>query len=96
VVQGWLRPDGKLWDTCDNVSVKSPSAFPNEDGFQTLGIQSVTYSQDSDNGTTTTLTCVLPNALASVGSLNPAPVSGANPTSGSALGNAKPDAPDTA
>ncbi len=95
IVQGWLRPDSKLWDTCDNVSVKSPSAFPNEDGFQTLGIQSVTFSQDNDNGTTTTLTCVLPNALASVQALNPQPSGNADPTSGSALGTAKPDPSDT-
>jgi len=92
VVQGWVRPDGGLWDVCNNISVKSPSAFPNEDGFQTLGVQSVVYGQDSDSGTTTTLECVLPNALTSMLPLNP---TDANPTSGSGLGNAAPNPPDT-
>ncbi len=95
VVQGWVRPDGKLWDVCDNISVKSPSAFPDDDGIHSLGVQSVTYAQDSDNGTITTLTCVLPNALTGMLPLNPTSSGGANPTSGSALGNAKPDSPDT-
>lgn len=66
VVQGWKRSDGKLWDVTDNVSVYSPMLFPNEDGRMTLGIQSVVYAQDSENGTTTTLELVLPQALTTV------------------------------
>lgn len=92
VVQGWLRPDGKLWDVCDNISVISPSAFLSDD-VQTLGVQSVNYSQDSDNGTTTTLNCVLPNALTSMLPLTPTPGVGSTP--GASPAPAQVDAPDT-
>ncbi len=41
----------------------APSLFPNADGRQILGIQTVRYTQESEGGTLTTLECVLPNAL---------------------------------
>ena len=69
-VVGWLRPDGKLWATAPDdsgmVSVYSPMIFPTQSGLFQLGIQGVTFAQDEgENGTTTTLDLVLPNALTS-------------------------------
>ena len=93
-VQGWVRPDGHLWDVCNNISVLAPSLFPNADGRQILGVQAVRYTQDPEAGTLTTLECVLPWALSSLLPLNPEPVDGGL-TSGGGLGTAKADAPDT-
>ena len=95
-VQGWVRPDGKLWDVCDNLSVKAPSLFPNADGFQTLGVQTVRYTQDAENGTLTTLECVLPNALTTLANPHVPTDADGNFTDNSALGAAKPNASDTA
>lgn len=55
-VQGWKRGDGRLWRLNDMVYVDSPMAMLHD----VLGVQSVTYQQDSASGTTTTLELVLP------------------------------------
>ncbi len=94
-VQGWKRPDGNLWNVTENVSVKAPSLFPNADGTQTLGIQSVRYTQDSENGTLTTLECILPNALTTTPNPHVPTDANGNFTDGQALGTAKPDPSDT-
>ena len=61
-VAGWHRPDGKLWRLADNVSVFSPMGLPNGTGRMPadnpLGTQQIVWSQDAENGTTTTLTLV--------------------------------------
>ena len=65
-VVGWFRPDGQLWQPCDNVSMTSPMIFPTPGGVApTLGIQTVVYRQDSQNGTTTTLHLTLPTLMTS-------------------------------
>ncbi len=95
VVQGWVRPDGKLWDVCDNLVVIAPSLFPNADGRQVLGVQTVKYTQDSDNGTTTTLECVLPNALSPYQSTGVQTDTSGNVLDGGGLAKAVPNPPDT-
>jgi prophage tail gpP-like protein len=55
-VQGWKRSDGTLWRPNQLVYVRSPMAMLND----TLGIQAVTYTQDSASGSLTTLELVLP------------------------------------
>ena len=95
-VQGWIRPDGKLWDVCDNLSVKAPSLFPNADGFQTLGVQTVRYAQDAENGTLTTFECVLPNALTTLANPHVPTDANGNFIDNAALGAAKPNTLDTA
>ncbi|MGI3902545.1 MAG: phage baseplate assembly protein [Janthinobacterium lividum] len=61
-VAGWFRPDGSLWGLTDNISFYSPMGLPNGTGKMPsdnpLGVQNIVYSQDSENGTTTTLTLV--------------------------------------
>ncbi|MGI3900528.1 MAG: phage baseplate assembly protein [Janthinobacterium lividum] len=64
-VVGWFRPDGKLWGLTDNVSVYSPMGLPNSTGKMTLGVQSVTFSQDGESGTTTTMELKKPELLTS-------------------------------
>ncbi len=66
-VRGWLRPDGKLWEPTERVTVKSPMAFPDRSGSRELAIRNVVFSQDNQQGTITTLTCCLPNALSTSG-----------------------------
>jgi prophage tail gpP-like protein len=63
--QGWLKPGGStLWRLRDKVSVVSPMLFPTEGGklgsgeMSELVVFGMTYSQDSVNGTTTTLNLV--------------------------------------
>lgn len=80
-VVGWFKPDGELWKEGENVSVLSPMLFPMIDGNVTLSVQSVTYAQDSNEGTTTTLELVQPARLGS-------PIDPNNPTG-------QPNAPDT-
>jgi prophage tail gpP-like protein len=60
VVYGW-QPDGSgaLWEPGSDVYVKSPMALID----QKLSIQSVTYTQDNNSGSLTTLVCVGPDAL---------------------------------
>lgn len=41
-VVGWFRPDGKLWDIYDTVTLQSPMLFPNNTGFMPLSVKSVT------------------------------------------------------
>lgn len=62
-VAGWIRADGELWKPTENVSVYSPMIFPTQTGLLKMGIQSCTYAQDSENGTTTTMELRLPWAL---------------------------------
>lgn len=64
VVQGWLRPDGKLWEVRQPVTVKSPSLLigPSDK----LGIKAIVFSQDQ-SGTKTTLTIVNKAALGILG-----------------------------
>jgi len=59
-VQGWF-PDGSNdpWEPGTSVSVFSPTALLN----QVLAVQSVTFTQDNENGTETTLECVSPKRL---------------------------------
>lgn len=66
-VVGWFRPDGKLWEPTDNVTINSPSIFPNASGdAPRMGILSVAFAQDLQGGTTSTLECVLPQFLTSI------------------------------
>ena len=65
-VAGWFKADGMLWEPTDNVSVVSPMAFPTPGGkAPPLGILSVVYQQNDHEGTTTTMTLVLPWLLTS-------------------------------
>lgn len=58
-VQGWLRDGVNLWRAGENVYILSPMAILDF----VMKIQSVTYTQDSKGGTTTTLELVMPWAL---------------------------------
>ena len=95
-VAGWFKPDGTLWDVTDHISVYSPMLFPNDTGAMTLGVQAVTYAQDSDNGTTTTLDLVLPQLLGSLQNPLGLATSGAGTdlTAGPGTQQAQPDPPD--
>jgi hypothetical protein len=58
VVQGWMRPGtAQLWQAGGNVVVWSPMAVING---QVMKIQTATFSQDRNSGTTTTLDLVVP------------------------------------
>jgi prophage tail gpP-like protein len=58
VVQGWMQPGtAQLWRAGDNVSVWSPMAVIKN---QILKIQTVTFTQDRNSGTETTLDLVVP------------------------------------
>ena len=70
-VQGWLRDNTHLWKTGEHVFVRSPMAMLN----QALGIQDVTFTQDSNNGTETTLDLVLPGLLRASPNCDPSPAS---------------------
>jgi prophage tail gpP-like protein len=56
VLQGWLNGSGKLWRPGDKVKVTSPMAMLD----MVLKIQTVTFSQDEQSGTLTTLDLVVP------------------------------------
>lgn len=56
-VQGWLRSNDALWKPGINVLVKSPMALLNF----ALKVHTVTFTQDSQSGTLTTLECGNPN-----------------------------------
>lgn len=60
VVQGWLRDGKELWRAGQEVIVTSPMALLHG---QTMKIEVVTYSQDRNAGTTTTLDIVNPGRL---------------------------------
>lgn len=59
VVQGWFRDDTNLWWPGDNVFVYSPMCPLN----MMMKIQTVTFTQDSNSGTQTTLELKQPWAL---------------------------------
>ena len=63
VVAGWTKPNGELWKSGEFLTVKSPMLFPNESGLMRLAVQQVTFTQDSESGTTSTLNLVLPQFL---------------------------------
>lgn len=58
-VQGWHKPGGGLWDIGENIDLKAPSVIPTPGGRIALKVQSVTYAQDANGGSTTTLGLVL-------------------------------------
>lgn len=76
-VQGWLNGRGGLWEIGDMVEVEGDVLFPNATHSMKLGIQSVTFGQDSAAGTTTTLELRLPQALTRTG--DPGVPDGAQP-----------------
>ena len=55
-VQGWLRDGVNLWRCGDNVSVTSPMAMLDF----VMKIQTLTFQQDNQTGTTTVLELVMP------------------------------------
>jgi prophage tail gpP-like protein len=59
VVYGWLRDGVNLWRPGDFVHVYSPMAMLD----MALAIQKVTFTQDRNTGTLTTLHLVSPEAL---------------------------------
>jgi prophage tail gpP-like protein len=59
-VQGWLRPSGGLWFRNQTVSVTSPMLIMNK---EPLIVKTVTFTQDSQTGTRTTLELCNPAAL---------------------------------
>jgi prophage tail gpP-like protein len=68
-VQGWLKSSGKLWDPEQTVRVKSPMLIM--DGNLDLLVKSITFTQDNQTGSRTTLE--LCNALALGGTVPQAP-----------------------
>ncbi|AWN43172.1 phage baseplate assembly protein [Methylobacterium durans] len=77
-VQGWLQDNRTLWlnRVGKLIAVKSPMLFPGKNGTQLLGIRAASCTQDSDGGTQTTLSLVLPQALGATA--NPTPGSGSS------------------
>lgn len=55
VVNGWFRPDGELWRPWQPVTVKAPGVVPTSEGRISLFVQSATFAQDANGGSTTTL-----------------------------------------
>lgn len=55
LVNGWFRPDGDLWRPYQPVTVRAPSVVPTTQGRISLYVQSATFAQDANNGSTTTL-----------------------------------------
>jgi prophage tail gpP-like protein len=72
VVAGWFRSGGEIWWPGDNVRVESPMCPLS----QIMKIQTVTYTQDEENGTETTLELVPPWALKDSAYANVAPGGG--------------------
>lgn len=60
-VHGWLRPSGGLWYRGQKVQVKSPMLIL--DGDENLIARNITFTQDNNNGTRTTLELVNATAL---------------------------------
>jgi prophage tail gpP-like protein len=75
-VQGWFRDDSNLWWPGDNVFVYSPMCPLN----MAMKIQNVTFTQDNNGGTETTLDLKQPWALKDAGNLNTAPVANSTAT----------------
>ena len=65
-VQGWMMPGGGLWRAGDLVAFISPMTTLN----MGLKIQNVTFTQDSQSGTLTTLELVAPWLLKDYGDYN--------------------------
>ena len=66
-VQGWMRPNtGLLWAAGDDVRVYTPMAMLN----MVMKIQTVTFTQDRNSGTLTTLVLVAPWLLKDRGDWN--------------------------
>jgi len=82
VVQGWLRAGRVLWKPLDLVTVYSPMAMLNP---FTMAIQTVTFTQDSESGTLTTLDLVAPWLLKDRANANPS-----DPPNTAAPGDAQP------
>lgn len=59
-VYGWLRPSGGLWERNQKVRVYSPMLIMNGDELEA---KSVTFTQDNNTGTRTTLELCNANAL---------------------------------
>jgi prophage tail gpP-like protein len=68
VVYGWFKPGTHdLWRPGEKVFVNSPMAMLNQD----LSLRSVTFTQDSESGTRTTLDLVAPWLLNDEGASAP-------------------------
>lgn len=94
-VQGWLRDGADLWRTGDEVWVYSPMALLN----LVLKIQTATFAQTNQSGTTTVLELVLPWMLGSkdyaVGPNDPKAPGPATETSNKPAADPKPPATTT-
>ena len=56
---GWLKPgEGRLWELTDRVTVRSPMLFPAGTDKLDLRVWGVTYAQDANVGTTTSVELV--------------------------------------
>jgi prophage tail gpP-like protein len=62
-VNGWLQPSGILWQAGAQYVVDAPDHLPTQWNKQPYAAQVVTFQQDDENGTTTTLELVLPQLL---------------------------------
>lgn len=69
VVQGWFRPSGGLWDIKQKVHVVSPMLVM--DGSLSLIPKSITFTQDNQTGTRTTLELCNELALSSANITSP-------------------------
>ena len=56
--QGWLKPDGSLWELTDTATVRSPMLLPLADAQQELKLWGYTYSQSPEGQTTTAIELV--------------------------------------
>jgi prophage tail gpP-like protein len=65
-VVGWKNPAGNLWDVDQNITLLSPMIFPTQKTPITFKAHSCLYEQDNANGTTTTLSLVLPEFMSSI------------------------------
>jgi len=63
LVYGWKQKNGDLWRVGDEYIVDAPDHLPEEWNKQPYAAQTVTYQQDDQNGTTTTLELVIPLLL---------------------------------
>ena len=89
VVQGWLKPNGGLWDVGEMITVVAPSVFPNEGGRVALYVQALTFSQSPETpGSITTLELVLSDGFVAEQS---APKGGAPNVLGPQPGKAQED-----
>jgi prophage tail gpP-like protein len=88
-VQGWFRDDTNLWWPGDNVFVYSPMCPMN----MMMKIETVTFTQDNNNGTMTQLDLKQPWALKDSAQMNPGDPNGRTPSvPDSSIPNKLPDA----